>query len=152
MTKRPKADSTTSIIKAMSDAAKEVLMPPEHVKITPDAMNYWKGIITARARDEWTEVDLVVVAQLAQCQCDMAEQDIALREEGSIVKNDRGTQIMNPRATLMENLARREMALMRTLRLGGHAGGDARDDVKRRSIQKQSENLRKELEDEDLLA
>lgn len=152
MTRRLRADSTTSVIKAMSDAAKGDLLPPDHVNITDDAIPYWKGIVRARARDEWTEVDLVVVGQLAQCQCDIAEQDVALRAEGSIVKNERGTQIMNPRATLMENLARREMALMRTLRLGGRVSGDGVDDAKRRSIQRQSEEIRKELESDDLLA
>jgi hypothetical protein len=55
---------------------------------------------------------------------------------------------MNPRATLMENLARREMALMRTLRMGGRVSGDARDDAKRRKIQLQSESVRSEIEDE----
>lgn len=152
MPRKPRSDSTDSIIKAMADAAKGELKPPAHVKMTADALPYWKGILTARARDEWSEVDLVVAGQLAQCQCDMAEQDVSLRAEGSIVVNERGTQIMNPRATLMENLARREMALMRTLRLGGHAGGDTRDEVKRRSIQKQSEKLRTELQDDELLA
>ena len=152
MAKRLRADSTASKIKAMSDAALGILRPPEHVQITSSALLYWDGIVRARARDEWSEVDLVVVAQLAQCQADIAEQDVMLRAEGSIVTNERGTQIMNPRATLMENLARREMALMRTLRLGGAVSGDKRDDAKRRSIQRQSEELRKELEEDDLLA
>lgn len=152
MPRRQRADSTDSVIKAMADAAKGDLLPPEHVSITDSAIPYWIGIVRARARDEWNEVDLVVVGQLAQCQADIAEQDVLLRSEGSIVTNDRGTQIMNPRATLMENLARREMALMRTLRLGGSVSGDKRDDAKRRSIQKQSEQIRKELEENDLLA
>lgn len=152
MTRRLRADSTTSVIKAMSDAAMGELQPPSHITITDSAIPFWSGIVRARARDEWSEVDLVVVGQLAQCQADIADQDILLRTEGSIVTNERGTQIMNPRATLMENLARREMALMRTLRLGGSVSGDKRDDAKRRSIQRQSEEIRKELEDHDLLA
>ena len=152
MAKRLRADSTTSVIKAMSDAAMGELTPPSHITITDSAIPYWKGVVRARARDEWPDVDLVVAAQLAQCQSDMADQDVLLRSEGSIVANDRGTQIMNPRATLIENLARREMALMRTLRLGGSVSGDKRDDAKRRSIQRQSEEIRKELESDDLLA
>ena len=152
MAKRLRADSTASVIKAMADAAMGELLPPSHIAITDSAIPYWKGVVRARARDEWSEVDLVVAAQLAQCQSDMADQDVLLRSEGSIVANDRGTQIMNPRATLMENLARREMALMRTLRLGGSVSGDKRDDAKRRSIQRQSEEIRKELESDDLLA
>lgn len=152
MKKRSRADSTSSVIKAMSDAAMGELNPPEHITLTESAIPFWKGIVRARARDEWLDVDLVVAGQLAQCQADISHQDVLLRAEGSIVTNERGTQIMNPRATLMENLARREMALMRTLRMGGRVSGDARDDAKRRKIQNESEKLRAELEDDELLA
>ncbi len=150
--KKLRADTASNTIKAMADASKGELLPPKHITLTDSAIPYWRGIIPARARDEWSEVDLVVAGQLAQCQADIAEQDVALRAEGSIVKNERGTQIMNPRATLMENLARREMALMRTLRMGGRVSGDARNDAKRRKIQSESEKLRSELEDDELLA
>ena len=49
-------------------------------------------------------------------------------------------------------LARREMALMRTLRMGGRVAGDARDEAGRRRIQRQAEAARAELEDDELLA
>jgi hypothetical protein len=105
--------------------------------------------VRARARDEWLEVDLVVAAQLAQCQADIAEEDAALRSEGRVIKNERGTPVMNPRTTVLEQLARREMALMRTLRMGGRIAGDARDEAGKRKIEHQSRRLRGELEEED---
>lgn len=149
---RTRSDSAASAVKAMFDASKAPLVPPAYVQLTPSALPYWGDVVRARARDEWTEVDLVVAAQLAQCMADMADEDAELRIEGKVVKNDRGTQVMNPRTTVMEQLARREMALMRTLRMGGRVAGDSRDEAGRRKIARESIRLRDELEEDDLLA
>lgn len=147
--KRTRADSSASAVKAMLNASKPDIAVPDCVVLTESAMQFWGGVVRARARDEWTEVDLVVAGQLAQCQADMAEEDEALRGEGRVIKNDRGTPVMNPRTTVMEQLARREMALMRTLRMGGRVAGDARDQDGKRKVERQSRKIREELEEED---
>jgi len=59
---------------------------------------------------------------------------------------------MNPRVTVMEQLTRREMALMRTLRMGGRIAGDMRDNVGSRMIERKSREIRSELVDDGLLA
>lgn len=148
-TRKPRADSAAAAIKAMANAAQAAITPPEYVTITESAKPYFDAVVRARARDEWEECDLVVAAQLAQCMADIAEEDAALRSEGKVVKNDRGTQVMNPRTTVLEQLARREMALMRTLRMGGRIAGDTRDQLGKRKIESQSRKLRGELEEED---
>jgi glutamine synthetase len=151
--KRPQSNSAAGAVAAMLNAAKGVLQPPAHVELTPSAMQFWPGIVGARARDEWTDVDLVVAAQLATCQADMADEDALLRAEGKVIENQRGTPVMNPRTTVMEQLARREMALMRALRIGGRAGGaDPRVGLDRAKVERQARSVREELEDEDLLA
>jgi len=58
---------------------------------------------------------------------------------------------MNPRVTVMEQLTRREMALMRTLRMGGRIAGDMRDNVGSRMIERKSREIRSELVDDGLL-
>jgi hypothetical protein len=153
MKKNPtRADSATAAIAAMANAAKGALQPPGYVTITDSALPYFDAVVRARARDEWAECDLVVASQLAQCMADMADEDAELRIEGKVVTNDRGTQIMNPRTTVLEQLARREMALMRTLRMGGRIAGDSRDQAGTRKIERESRKLREELEEDDLLA
>ncbi|PIL41966.1 TerS protein [Massilia eurypsychrophila] len=148
-TKRTRADSAASAVNAMVAAAKPDIAIPDYVTLTDSAIPFWAGVVRARARDEWIDVDLVVAAQLAQCQADIAEEDALLRAEGRVMKNDKGTQIMNPRTTVMEQLARREMALMRTLRMGGRIAGDTRDEAGKRKIERESRKLRGELEEED---
>jgi hypothetical protein len=147
--RRTRADSAASAVQAMVAASQPDIAVPDYVTLTESALPFWAGVVRARTRDEWTEVDLVVAAQLAQCQADIAEEDAALRLEGKVIKNDRGTPVMNPRTTVMEQLARREMALMRTLRMGGRIAGDTRDQLGKRKIERQSRALRGELEEED---
>ena len=149
MVRRARADSADALIKGMADAAKEELKPPAHVKLRTEDMPFWSGILCARARDEWTPADLVVAAQLARCQNDIEIESQDLQSEGTVVKNDRGTLVANPRVSVLEQLARREMALMRTLRMGGRVSGDARDDTARRKHTETGKKLRKELEEDE---
>lgn len=150
--KRVRSDSAASAVKAMVNAALPQLELPGHVKLRDGDRPFWDGVLRARARDEWTEADLVVAAQLARCQADIELEQQMLTAEGSVVENMKGTQIMNPRVTVLEQLSRREMALMRTLRMGGRIAGDARDLAGKRAIERKAHQVRAELEDDDLLA
>ena len=151
-TKRNRADSASSAVKAMLNAAKDTIQVPAHVKLRDGDMVFWDGVVRARARDEWTETDLVVAGQLARCLRDIEEEQQALDDEGTVIKNDKGTPVVNPRVSVLEQFARREMALMRTLRMGGRVAGAARDEAPGRKIERQSREIRKELEDDELLA
>lgn len=156
MEKKPRkarSDSATQAVRAMQNAALPELDPPSHVRLRPEDRPFWSGILCARARDDWESHDLVVAAQLARTQRDIEVESAQLEAEGTVVKNDRGTQVMNPRVTVLEQLARREMALMRTLRMGGKNAGDPRDLSGAKNVQKGAQKARQQVEDEeDLLA
>ncbi len=147
--KRTRSDSAASAVKAMLNAAKEDLRPPGHVNLRNGDEPFWIGVVRGRARDEWTETDLVVAAQLARCLHDIELEQLLLDSEGAVVVNDKGTQIVNPRVSVLEQYARREMALMRTLRMGGKVPGeDPRSMVGARKVERQSRKVKDELEDE----
>ena len=150
--KRTRSDSAASALKAMVNAAMPPLPLPSHVQLREADYPFWDGVLRARARDEWTEADLVVAAQLARCQADIEREQQLLNDEGSVFENGKGTQIMNPRVTVMEQLSRREMALMRTLRMGGRIAGDARDQSGKRALERKASQIRVELQDDGLLA
>ena len=153
MTKRkPRSDSASAAIDAMVNASKPLPDIPAHVRLDKRHIPFWDGIIRARARSEWIETDLVVAAQLARTQFDIEKEAETLEAEGSVIENQRGAPVMNPRHAVLEQLARREMALMRSLRLAGVATGDRRDLEKTRKIQRQAESVREELAEDDLLA
>ena len=108
--------------------------------------------LSPRAREEWTDADLVVASQLARCQSDIEAEQLALDLEATVVLNDRGTMCVNPRVSVLQQFAQREMALMRTLRMGGRVAGDARDEAGRRKLERNVKQTRQALLDDDLLA
>lgn len=136
----------------MVNAGKPVPDCPPHIRLRAEDRPFWDSILRTRARDEWLPADLVVAAQLARCQRDIEAESLALESEGSVVENQRGTQVMNPRHSVLQQLAQREMALMRCLSMSGTVRGDKRDLHKARQIQAQAERAREQLADEDLLA
>jgi len=154
MTKRkPRSDSAASAIDAMVNASKPLPDIPAHVRLDKRHIPFWDGIIRARARSEWIETDLVVAAQLARTQYEIEKESEVLESEGSVIENARGTPVMNPRHAVLEQLARREMALMRSLRITGTAaGGDPRDLAKQRHLERESRATKEEMIEDDLLA
>ena len=150
--KRTRSDSAESAVKAMFAASKGSPKVPGHVKLREGDGPFWEGIVRARALDEWTDADLVVAAQLARCQADIEREQELFDAEDSVIVNARGTRVMNPRVSVLEQLARREMALMRTLRMGGRILGDDANQAGRRKIQRQSAKIREALAEDDLLA
>ena len=146
--KRTRSDSAASAVKGMLNAALGDIQPPAHVKLRDGDLVFWNGVVRARARDEWTETDLVVAGQLARCLHDIEKEQVQLDYEGTVVQNDKGTQIVNPRVSVLEQFARREMALMRTLRMGGRIAGDTRDESGARKVERQSRKVKDEIQDE----
>lgn len=127
-TKRLPSNSAEAQKKAMANALAKPLEPPAHVRLQPHEMPFWESVVCARARENWDTADLEVAANLARCKSDIEIQNRYLRIEGAIVKNDRGTQIGNPRFAVIETLTRRSIALSRFLQVNAAAkNGDARD-------------------------
>ena len=152
MTKRLRSDSATSIIKAMEDAHKPPLEVPAHVRLRDCDKPFWDDIITGRPRDEWLKSDFPVIAQLARVQADIEVETQLLEDEGTVLTRPSGMPQANPRVLVLEGMARREMALIRTLRLGGRESGDASKDAARNRTLRQSAAVLQELADDDLLA
>jgi hypothetical protein len=153
MKKRTKGDTAKAAVDAMVNAAKPLHDPPAHCLMRDGDRPFWDDIVRARAREEWTETDLVVAAQLARCQADIERESMRLDDEGSVGTNHRGSAVMNPRVSVLEQLARREMALMRTLRMGGRVVGDSRDMAGTRKAERQArataEAIRSERDEDD---
>ncbi len=85
---------------------------------------------------------MVVAGQLARCQRDIEVESVALEAESTVLTNDRGTKVCNPRVMVLEQLARREMALMRSLHMGGRVAGDKRDELGKRTAVSQARQTR----------
>ncbi len=103
---------------------------------------FWDAIITGRAYDEWTPVTLVLAAQLARTQADIEKESDTLITEGAIVAGK-----VNPRCQVIDLLEKRQMALMRTLRMGGTSLGKTPTIENARALELKARNLYDEFDD-----
>lgn len=147
--KRTRSDSTAGKVKAAQAVAAGPLAPPAHVRLREGDEPFWDAIVTARARDTWNTSDLENAANLARCKADIERLQGEIEAEGDIIKNDRGTQIVNPKHTLLETLTRRTMALSRMLHVHAEATvGESKDAGKALKAEKEAAEAAAKADDD----
>ncbi|MDP1647886.1 MAG: TerS protein [Rubrivivax sp.] len=151
-TRKVKSDSASAAVKTLLAAAVKAIEPPAHVHLRDGDRSFWCSVVRARARDEWSETDLVLAAQLARCLADIEREQKMLDTEGVLIVNDRGMSVVNPRVSVAEQFARRAQALARTLRMGGRAAGRSADMQHGRRLERAARRLQAETPDDGLLA
>jgi len=130
--KRARIDSTSEAVRVMGQASKQI-HPPATVPLDADDLPFFANVIEEFARSEWTGHQLELAAMLARTLSDMNREQIALREEGSVMKSDRGTPVVSPRKAIIQMHASTILSFRRSLGLHARAqGGDARDIAGRR--------------------
>lgn len=145
---KDRKDTSLEATRAMLEALKGK-QPPKHVQLRPKDKPFWKDIINARA--EWTDIDLVLAANLARCMADIEDNQKYLDAEGNVIMNQRGTPVMNPRFAILEQLSRRSVCLAAKLQVHAAAtiGESKLSRGKNTEKRKTLENLN---EDDDLIA
>lgn len=152
MTRRKRSDSTDAAIQAFKNALEKPIEPPEYIELPDYARPFWDSVVSARARDKWNKSDLEMAANLARCKADIERLQKEIYEEGDVLENARGTQIMNPKHSLLETLSRRAVALSRMLHVHPEAtAGKSEDQVKSNKKQKEAHQMVAALDD-DLIA
>ena len=66
--RRPKSDTIKAAATAHQNAAQAPLDPPACVTLPEACRPFWNAIVTSRARDTWTDSDLVIAANMARVQ------------------------------------------------------------------------------------
>lgn len=152
VTKKPRktrTDSAAGMLEAAKNAAQPVMMPPDHVQISADAMPYYRHIFLARARAEWNEFQLIVAAQLAECMAKQVEIEATLIIEGLVVEGMHGPK-PNPLVQILERMAARQQSLARSLQMVGRVAlGDPRANTKQRQLEASARAVHKETEAEE---
>lgn len=152
MAKRQRSDSVTGALNSMAGASKDIA-PPEWVSVPEPALKFWRSITRARAADRWNDSDLENAAELARTKASIERLNTELALEGDIIKNDRGTPIVNPKHSLLETLTRRMVALSRMLQIHAEATqGKSRDQVKGNKAQQEAQGAVREMQEDDLIA
>lgn len=137
--KKQRIDSTSEQVRVMSKAAGQI-HPPSTVPLDDADMPFFANVIEEFARSEWTAHQLELAAMLARTMADLNREQLALREEGTVLRTDKGTPVVNPRKTVIQMHAGTILSYRRSLGLHARAqGGDARDIAKRRTMAKNIE-------------
>lgn len=66
--RRPKSDTIKAAATAHQNAAQAPIKPPKCVTLPKECRPFWNAIVTSRARDTWTDSDLVIAANMARVQ------------------------------------------------------------------------------------
>lgn len=114
MTRKNRTDSTQQAVKAFA-AATLAIEPPIHCALHSGAEPFYNAIIASRAAEMWNDVDLARAVLLANYQADLKRETAELQDEGSVIVNERGTPIMNPRFNIVNTLTRLEISLSKAL-------------------------------------
>lgn len=150
--KRQRSDTIAGAVSSYQGASR-LFEPPAHVRVPDAARPFWFSIVQARAADRWNEADLEVAAELARCRATIERLNLELEDESDIITNAKGTQVVNPKHSLLETLTRRMVALSRALQVHAEATqGKSRDQVKQNKAQQQARGTVDDLEDDDLIA
>lgn len=133
--------SINSPDEAVRIAQGKPICPPSHVPLDDMDWPYWESVVAEFARAEWTEHQLEIAAMLARTMANLEQEQRTLRAEGYVSSSERGTPVVNPRATACKSLTGDILALRRSLALHARArnGGDNRSAATRRDVAKSLE-------------
>lgn len=109
---RARTDTAKAAVQAAQNAAQPPIEPPACVTLRPGDRPFWERIVESKARDNWTDVDLVTAATLARAQADIETLQAQVDVEGYIIEGK-----INPAAQMLETLVKRATALTRVLQV-----------------------------------
>jgi hypothetical protein len=139
MTRRTRVDSTTAAV-AVMQASLRSIVPPAHIPLDDAALPFWDSVVAQFARSEWTAHDLEIAAMLARTMRDVSANQELLALEGAVLASERGTPVINPRATYLNTLVGTMEKLRRGLQVDARArNGEKRDTGARRDATKSIE-------------
>jgi len=110
-------NSTANVVKLVSELSGKVALPEGVILRNEAEMVIWQQFTHARAREGWRDFDLLIVAKAVRLEADIRKYQKALDASSPIVKNEKGTQIVNPFFSVIDGLQRQQLALIRSLSL-----------------------------------
>jgi hypothetical protein len=117
MKSRPDKNSTTAAVAGFQGPMDSVPLP-EGITLRSDEEHViWCQFTRARAREDWRDMDLLLLAKVVRMEADIRAQQTALDASGIILENRRGTPIPNPLLAVIDTLERRQMAVIRSMSL-----------------------------------
>jgi len=119
--KRSDKNSVTAALGGFQGAIDGVPLP-QGVELRSDEEHViWEQFTRARAREDWRDMDLLLLAKVVRMEADIRSYQSQVEAQGTIVENQRGTQIPNPLLTIIDTVERRQLAVIRSMSLNQQA-------------------------------
>lgn len=107
-------NSAISLVGAVTDETPV----PEGVILRDDSeMVIWRQFTRTRASRDWRDFDLLLIAKAVRAESDIRRHQLILDKSGPLIKTERGTPIANPLLSVIDQLQRQQLAIIRSLSL-----------------------------------
>ncbi len=114
-------NSVSAAVQGFSGAIAEVELP-EGVELRSDEeIIIWGQFTRARAREDWRDMDLLLLAKVVRMEADIRKHQETLDRSGVLISNKRGTLVPNPLIAVIDTLERRQLAVIRSMSLNQQA-------------------------------
>ena len=115
--KRLDKNSATKAVTGFQGVFEEVPLPEGVTLRTEQERTIWRQFSRARARDDWRDMDLMLLTKIVKLETDIREHTATLDRSGILIKNKRETLIVNPLISVIDTLERRQLAIIRSMSL-----------------------------------
>jgi len=115
--KRLDKNSATKAVTGFQGVFEDVQLPEGVTLRTEEERTIWRQFTRVRAREDWRDMDLILVAKITKLEADIREHTATLDRSGILIKNKRETLIVNPLISVIDTLERRQLAIIRSMSL-----------------------------------
>ena len=119
--KKSDKNSVTAALGGFKGAIESVPLPQGVELRSEDEMVIWGQFTRARAREDWRDMDLLLLAKVVRMEADIRQHQAAVEAQGVIIENQRGTPIPNPLLAIIDTVERRQLAVIRSMSLNQQA-------------------------------
>ena len=118
MKKRSDKNSATSEVAGFVCAINDRILLPSGVELRSEAeLIIWHQFTRARARSDWHDMDLILLAKIVKMEADIRAAQIELDAMGMFVENKCAIPIPNPPLSVIDTLERLRLAVIRSMSL-----------------------------------
>jgi len=119
--RRSDSNSVTAAVDGFRGAIQSVPLPEGIHLRSDDEVIIWEQFTRARAREDWRDMDLLLLAKVVRMEADIRRHQETLDRSGVLIQNKRGTLIPNPLIAVIDTLERRQLAVIRSMSLNQQA-------------------------------
>lgn len=115
--RRSDKNSVAAALGGFQGAIQSVPLPDGVTLRSDEELVIWEQFTRARTREDWREMDLLLLAKVVRMEADIRKHQDTLDRSGVLIQNKRGTLVPNPLIAVIDTLERRQLAVIRSMSL-----------------------------------